>query len=182
VSSAGNRFLRLIDRKCKFSSAYEITFLEGRFSEEYTRLANSMAANFKVCGCRTENYLNWRYRENPLKKFEILALRHHQKLLAYAIFHQVGQDAVLADLFGIMEPVIIRHLLASVIEELRQRDIVTVSTSVLDGSPLIPLLKQSGFYARESSPWVVYTKPGGYFDGVVNRGGNWFLTNGDRDV
>lgn len=181
ISAVGNSFLALTDRQPRLQRDYETTLHEDSFGDEFSKLDHRLAGRFAVCGHRTAEYLNWRYRNNPLCLYEIITVRQKGNLTAYAIFTRTGQDAVLAELFGEQEPKVVEVLLAAVVEVLRQRKTLTLSAPVLDSNPFIPFLKQAGFYPREHSPVVVCTQAGGHLDGVVNEGRNWFLTHGDRD-
>jgi hypothetical protein len=182
IRALGNAFLALKDYRRQVYGGYEIALLDGRFNEEFTKLNDRVLGHFKVCGRRTSEYLNWRYLDNPLSRYEVITLRNGGELMAYAIFIQDEHDAVLLDLFGEQEENIMETLLRTVFHVLRARKICTLSAPVLDLSPLIPILKRTGFYARECSPWIVYTRPGGSLEAVVTEGKNWFLMHGDRDV
>ena len=182
VSALGNFLLAVKDRKRAVHKGLTISLCTGSFGEDFSHLDEKVSGHFKIYGRRTTQYLNWRYGDNPLQEYTILTVRHDAELLAYAIFSQIGQTAVLVDLFGHPQPDIIAFLLAALVEGLRRRGILTLSAPALESSPFNSFLKQAGFFVRESSSFIVYTQKNGPLDGVVTEAGNWFLTHGDRDI
>ena len=181
-SSIGNRILEFRDRSRTVVRGYDISLHQGRFGDEFSQLDLRVACSFKVSGRRTAEYLNWRYLDNPLYKYEVITVRYGEKLLAYAVFTQINQDAMLTDIFGEQNPEVVEILLVKIIEILRQRRILTLSIPLLEFNPLIPFVKRVGFYPRESSHVVFYTQQNGRLDGVITECKNWFLTYGDRDI
>ena len=67
-------------------SSYEIRFHNNLFRNEFNELDKRISEGFCVRGRRSAESLNWRYRENPMGRFEIISLHFQGKLLDYAIF------------------------------------------------------------------------------------------------
>jgi len=128
---------------------------------------------------RSAAYLNWRYRANPLGRYQILAARKGGELQGYAAFTQTGPDALLTDLFA-REDGTTKLLLDELTALLRARDTVTLSAPVLSSHPLVPQLLRSGFRPRETSPVILYRRPGAEAMEPLAQGG-WPLSFGDRD-
>jgi hypothetical protein len=128
---------------------------------------------------RSAAYLNWRYRANPLGRYEILSVRTGGELQGYAAFTQTGPDALLTDLFA-REDDTTRLLLGELTALLRGRDAVTLSAPVLSLHPLIPHLLDSGFQPREATPVILHSGPGSEAMSPLGRG-DWPLSSGDRD-
>jgi Acetyltransferase (GNAT) domain len=181
LSAGGNLALALRDRRRRIAKGYTILSHEGRFGDEFSRLFQRVASRYRVCGHRMATYLNWRYLDNPLRRYEVLTVRRDGELLVYAVFTHMDREAVLADVFGEGSPEIIEELLAAVAAILRQRRVVSINAPVLDSHPIIPVLQRVGFYPREQTPVVVCTRPNEPLAGVVLQKKNWFLTHGDRD-
>jgi len=182
VSALGNLLLSFGNRAARVDREFEAKALEGRFDDRFSELYRRVAPRMNVIGRRTADYLNWRYRDNPLSRYEVVTVERQGRLMGYAVFVRREREAVLADLFGEPEDAVADALAAVVIDAMRGTEVETLSAPVLQGSPLIPALERWGFRARESSPFVVSTLPGGKWDGLVTDEHNWFVTHGDRDV
>jgi len=177
----GNLALAIQD--CRQRDTHELTIVlhEGRCGEEFSVLARDVGWQYGVCVQRTAEYLNWRYVANPLVCCEILTARRHGVLVAYAVFTQSGEDAILMDLFGVQDLLVISTLTASLINLLRKRCVITLSAPLLESHPWIALFKQLGFRARDKSPVVVYTPPGASLEDSSLQSMDWFFMYGDRD-
>ncbi|HWP45685.1 MAG TPA: GNAT family N-acetyltransferase [Candidatus Limnocylindrales bacterium] len=181
LSKAGNLLLRLYDPYPGVNPALTISFLDGKFGEEFSLLAQEVGSRYEVCLQRSAEYLNWRYLANPLGHYEVLTARQGEALLAYVIFAHTGEDAALVDLFGIQDHKVIKSLVNYAGVLLRKRGVITVSISLLASHPWVALLQDSGFKAREASPVVVYTSSLFTLEPMTFDPGNWFLIQGDRD-
>jgi hypothetical protein len=181
LSRVGNFLLRLRDRSFKVNPALTITFLDGKFSEAFSLLAQEVGSKYEMCLQRSAEYLNWRYLANPLDHYEVLTLYQGSTLLAYGIFTQTGQDTTIVDLFGIQDYEIIKSLINYLGILLRQRGVITISISLLASHPWMALLQESGFKVREASPVVVYSSSRFTKEAIAFDPGNWFLIQGDRD-
>jgi len=182
VVALGNLALSLGRRGSLQRDGYEAILLEDRFDQRFTELDERVSRDLTVVGRRTADYLNWRYRDNPLARFQVVALEDDGHLLGYAVWKEKGNAATLMDFFGEQQGTVLHAILAGVVYTMKQQGIHSLSAPLLPTSPLVPIFKQWGFHARESAPFVVSTPPGGKWDGIVNDENNWFLTPGDRDV
>ena len=127
---------------------------------------------------RSSAYLNWRYRANPLARFEILSARREGILEGYAAFTHSGPEALLTDLVA-REDGTTKLLLDELARLLRARGAVTLSAPALESHPIIPQLLRSGFRPRESTPVVLYR--GKTADATPLACRDWALLHGDRD-
>jgi len=182
VLALGNLMLSLGRRGSLESGGYRAVLLDGRFDRRFTDLAERVSPHLKIAGSRTADYLNWRYIDNPLARFYVVALEDDGHLLGYAVWREKGKDATLMDLFGEQEATVSEAILAGVIYTMKQQGVHSLNAPVLPTSLLAPILERWGFRARESAPFVVSTQSKGRWDGMVNDETNWFLTPGDRDV
>jgi GNAT superfamily N-acetyltransferase len=147
--------------------------------EAFDDLDRANRERFRLYLARSAAYLNWRYRANPLGRYEILAARRGGELLGYAAFTQTGPDALLADLFA-REDRTTKLLLDELTALLRARDAVTLSVPALSSHPLIPHLLRSGFRPRETSPVILHRRPEPGATEDLDCG-DWPLLYGDRD-
>lgn len=175
LTTAGNRVLTLLERRTKAPGSVTFSLQRGECDDEFSALARKVGGRYGVCVQRSAEYLNWRYFANTYCRYELLTARRQGSLTAYIFFTQVGEDAILADLFGIEEPAVLARLVDEVVDLLRGRGVVTVSAPMLESHPWRPLLEGRGFKVREASPVVIYMKYN------PCEGLNWFLMHGDRD-
>src|SRR5438309_4631486 len=68
LSLLANGLLRLRDIPLRAGRRYQILPNEGPFDVRFTRLHERVSRRYTVCGGRRAEYLNWRYRENPLHR------------------------------------------------------------------------------------------------------------------
>jgi hypothetical protein len=179
LSKLGNRILAWRDGAGEGAIGCTISLEAGPCSEEFTALARKMSASYGVCVERLADYLNWRYRSHPLRRYEILAARRDGTLVGYAVFLQEGEDAGIVDLFGIEEEAL-GSLVKRVVTIARKCGAIAVSASVLTSDPRRALLERLGFHARESRPVVVYL-PRQLATSDRNVGLTWSLMDGDRE-
>ena len=124
---------------------------------EYSQLADRIGSSLGVCTVRSAEYLNWRYWQHPSRKYEFLAARRGDELLAYCAFSTDDGIATIAELFGSMDKQAVPSLLQQVIGLLRSRGVAAVSLPILDDDPRRGWLRKMGFWARETVPVIVYT-------------------------
>jgi len=154
-----------------------------RFDERFDGLFDESAGALNVMGIRDSRYLNWRYAENPLYETHAITAAKGGKLCGYLLF--VIQEGVMhiKDIFPPTDPRAAGDLVARTLDLARQRDLKSVSFSVLDGSWLLPTLKQFGFSKREdSSQMFGYARVDDPNHATILSSKCWFLTVGDRDV
>jgi hypothetical protein len=179
LSKLGNWILAWRDGAGERANGCTISLEAGPCGEEFTALAQKMSACYGVCVERLADYLNWRYRAHPLRRYEILAARREGTLVGYVVFLQEGEDASIVDLFTIEEEVL-SSLVRRVVTIMRKCGATTVSASVLTSDPRRALLERLGFRARESRPVVVYL-PRQPATPDRHTGLSWFLMDGDRE-
>jgi hypothetical protein len=175
ISPAGNFLLSLRDRVAPCKRHLDVALHDGNCAIEFSEIAKALSRSYDICSNRSAEYLNWRYRQNPVHKYEIMTARCKGELLAYVIFHQDTEDATVADLFGVNDQEIICALLHTLALLLRTRHVTTVNLTLNEYHPLIPYILRAGFKPREKSPYIIYGSAFG------RDRGQWFLTNGDRD-
>jgi hypothetical protein len=156
----------------------EVLPQQGRFEEEFTELARRTAARWGVCAQRSAEYLNWRYRDHPVRKYEALTAHRQGELIAFCIFAQENQNMQIDELFGTLTVDVVAALTSEAALIGRQRGIATISAPALHGRALMAVLGKVGFRPRESAPVLV--GDGLHANGPVAPA-EWFITNGDRE-
>ena len=181
LTSIGNLALSFGRYDGESDDGLTIASHEGKCGKEFTALAGRASGQQGISMMHSAEYLNWRYLENPLCKYELLTVRREETLLGCAVFLQEPEDAILVDLFGVMEETALNALIAQSVRLMAARGVQTVSATVFETHPWRRLLEQQGFRTREVSPLVIYAPSGaGSRNGVVKTP-NVFFMYGDRD-
>jgi len=182
LSKGGNFLLKSLNQSRVVSSSLQIMYSQEKFNETYSHLAQEVSGRYGICIERSAQYLNWRYRENPLYDFEVMEAHQDEKLVGWAIYQISGEYATIVDFLTLRDQAILSSLLCQIIERLYTCGIMTVSAPMIEGNIFTDIFRQIGFTERESVSIVV--------DGVGNQqtigkekeqGRSWFLMEGDRD-
>lgn len=175
VAAAANFALSLTDRTSSDASCLEFRLEDAACTSEYSELAARIGSSLGICTVRSAEYLNWRYRQHPSVKHEILAARRGTELQAYCTFTLVDGNATIAELFGSMDDQVMRSLLQRLFMLLRARGVATVSMPVLSHDPRIGRLRRMGFWTREAVPVMGFSR-----ESTIS-GTQMLLTHGDRE-
>lgn len=180
---------KIINPVMKFTSPeifrrrkYEFSITKDGFGEEFDSFFDEIKGNYPVLGVRSAKYLNWRYIENPLYNVETIILRESNHIVGYIIF--LTEDGVvhIKDSLYINDEVGI-ELLSDLIIELRNRDVYSISISLLNTNPFINILRRLGFSLRpDASSVIIHANASFKLAHTVMDGRKWFMTVGDRDV
>jgi hypothetical protein len=101
-------------------------------------------------------------------------------LVGYIVWTQTEDDASIIDLFGQKDRNMVQCLIAEVTHLARERGIETLSVSMNEAHPWLPLFLDMGFRRRESSPvMIIPSKTFPYK--VDSQLSGWYLMQGDRD-
>jgi hypothetical protein len=159
----------------------EISPHTGPCGDEFSALARGAASRYGLCVARSADYMDWRYRDNPIQSHQILAARFDGGLAAYAVLTREGESATIVDLFGVADPAVILALVGQALAILWEQGCSTVSTSLPSWHPVGRWLRRLGFRPRETAAVTLYAPPGSSLGARVIHRGDWFLTDGDRD-
>lgn len=181
MAPIGNLWLALGIQLNGIGGSVSIEAHIGKFGDEFTSLAREASPSYDACIERSADYLNWRFAENPLERYECLVARKAGRLTGYALFTHTAEDAILVDLFGIKQEPILGRLLGFLAKELQKRGVETISASIVEGHPWRNVLLQAGYRVREVSPFVVCPGPSSSAHVFKAPQGSWYLMHGDRD-
>jgi len=179
ASLAANQILKAKDRVRTANGGCEISLLTDSCGEEFTSLAASISDQNGICTERSAEYLNWRYRNHYCRQYEFLMARRQGRLLAYLVYTRNGEQAEIADLFGVDEPAFLSQLVMEAAERLRREGVATVSAPILGSHRWLAFFEELGFHARESCPVVIYSPSHGAAE-TANHS-SWLLMQGDRE-
>ena len=158
LTVAANAALDMRDVRVRRERDWTIAADPGPWGEEFTFAAREWSSSVGICVARTAEYLNWRYREHPLQKYEMLTARQGSRLSGYLIHHSNGEDWTIADLFAENDGAR-SVLLTEATTIARKHGAHTVSVAWLATHPGRLLLEENGFRPRESSPVVLVALP-----------------------
>lgn len=176
LSAVANAGLRLLDDGAKLSGDWTIRAEPGPWGTEFTHAAREWSPRAGACVVRTAEYLNWRYREHPEQKYEMLVARQSGRLCGYLIQHVNGEGCIIDDLFG-ADDTVRSALLAQATTAARRHSLQTLSIPWLAEHTGRRLFEQCGFQPRESSPVVLL--PLGIQRQQAPAESDWVLTAGD---
>jgi GNAT superfamily N-acetyltransferase len=152
-----NRGLRLRDLARPTSSYMQLWLHEGEFGEEFTTLDSETVCGNRVRATRTAEYLNWRYRQNPLRQYWTVTARRDAGLQGYVTFEDKGTEWVIADCGAQHEDAVVPAILTYIIHLAQRMGIETLCATAIENSSLSRHLRRAGFWARESSSFVAYS-------------------------
>ncbi len=159
-----------------------------QLTDEHDRLFEYMKQTFTVIGDRSRTYLNWKFNENPNRRYEQFDL-YYKETLVGSIFY-VRRDEfihiidILIDDFDRFAGQLFR-MFVNTIRPAYKRNIVSLSFIVQEFNPFIPVMEKLGFRFRDdaTSGVISYVSPGQEtLRETVYDGHNWFMTVGDRDA
>jgi hypothetical protein len=176
LSAVANASLRLREDSSRLGRDWAIAAEPGPWNAEFTKAAAEWGPRAGICVVRDAAYLNWRYREHPEQRYEMLTARQGSRLGGYLIQNTNGENATIHDLFA-EDDTVCSALLAEATGAARKRGIHTLSVPWFAAHPRTQLLEASGFSARESSPVIVMALSPANDTG--RAGETWYLTSGD---
>ncbi len=164
AAQAVNPMLRWPALAGKNSHGLDCAVHEGDFGAEFSALDEAVGGGGGIRNRRSAEDLNWRYRRNPLRQFEVVTAHRRGKLAAYAVFSMMDDDAFLFDLFGEDLEHTGPALLQWLSELLRPRPIQSVRALIAGGASFASVFEKAGFVPRGAAARVVAFAGG---DGVA---------------
>ena len=160
-----NFVLRRTNRRIKTQSGIEFALHVGAFGPEFSALDSAVVSSDVVRTRRSSEELNWRYRDNPLQRFETLTARRNGELIAYVIISTYGDDAAIIDLFGRELDEVGPCLVQELAELLLPRGLQTLRALVAGDSQATRVFRRAGFSHRAAETRVVaFCAPGSTAD------------------
>jgi hypothetical protein len=175
VAKVADLALALRDSAPSDPPGVEYRLEEQACTPEYSRLANRIGSSLGSCVLRSSQYLNWRYRQHPSAKHEILAAYRDRELLAYCAFTMAERQASVVDLFGVGDDATVLGLLNRLIRLLRSRGAAAIGVAILAHDPRRRALRKMGFWPRESIPVIAWNT------NRTNLDPQLLLMHGDRE-
>lgn len=180
LAAVANMGLKMLDLPLRRSGGSAIQVETSPCGEEFTQAALKWSHDVEVCVARTAEYLNWRYKEHPQRRYEMLTARNSKRLCGYLVHHREGENSAIDDLVGDNDSVR-RDLVIEAITMARKQQVQTLSAPWLSAHRGRRLLESCGFRPRESSPVVLMTSVQTKHRTANESIPSWYLTNGDRE-
>ncbi len=134
-------------------------------------------------GVRDRDYLRWRYGTNPLYRTRMLAADDGDRLEGYLAYVIEGDEVHVKDVYPMDNERAARALLQRLGEIGYTERRRSISMSLLESNPLLPLLRSLGYRQREErSPMFGYCPAQQPWAAAVYDPRAWRVTVGDRDV
>lgn len=131
---------------------------------------------------RDGRYIDWRFRQTPLERTELIVARRGGRLTGYLTFSTKGEVVLVKDWLAIDEAAV-DALFVRLMCEMRTRDAVSISVTALESHPDFARLAALGFVRRPDwTSAVVYAGTGMADRNMVVDANAWYMTVGDRDV
>jgi hypothetical protein len=158
------------------------------FDSSFDELWRDASAQWPCAVARESRFLDWQYRKQPGKKFDVLGYYEKDRLMGYVVLFfrraesvEVISKAAITDIcYGpTKSEKVIDALLAGAVKLAVERRAGGLVTDILDAR-VEKGLRQLGFWPiRKSPPFMVKTV--GQHELMIERA-NWFLTRGDADI
>ena len=163
-----------------------------RFSSDADELWQAVYNRSKIALTRNADFLNWRYPQNPLRGYRILAYEEQGQLLAYAVLRCMEQfglrGGMIVDLVG--HPTrddALATVLAAAEEYFRQEDMDLAACLMHGDRRTVQSLRRSGFLpapGRAFKEWhfCVRLNDSSTDADCIADADRWYVTFGDTDV
>lgn len=177
LTALANGGLRLRDAGTRRHTNWKIAVESGPWGDEFTQAAREWSPALGNCVARTADYLNWRYREHPTRRYEMLTARGDAGVHGYLVLHIQGENCTIDDLMA-EDDAVRRDLLVASIALARARRVPTLSAPWLSSHAGAELLWKYGFRPRESCPVVLLSWPTAASEADPDTRG-WYVSHGD---
>jgi len=179
IKIIGNAFLSIQIHLNNIGHKLELIPLGDRFGEDFRKLDLRMRQYFDLYASRSDAELNWRYRDRPGRRDEILVSYNEGEISGYAVISREKDHALINDIAGLPEDRGIQALLHGLCARLNVRGVERIQAHALQGSILESSLMSAGFRRRECVPFVAVSCADN--SRSMDQSHRWFLTQGDRD-
>ena len=178
VALAANAVLALRGRSR--TAGLDISALEGRFGDEFTAFDETRRTDTPVQMRRSAEDLNWRYRDDPLRTYQVLTARRHGELRGFLVLSATADDVALVDVAPAPPDRTACALLQAARRRLKNSLVQTFSALATQVPQAAATLGQLGFRRRSAGPIVVaYAPQGSGLGAVLQRPGSWPLQYAD---
>ncbi len=169
--------------------------LNGNFDDSFEILAKKTSNRVSVMHSRKKEFLNWRYKNHPTRKYQIFTLKENNELFGYIItkIHYLDKNKVGVILDYIVDADFedraqLKSLIDKAISYFLDNDVSIAIATSRNGLLENDLLRRSGFFVvpsflkPESLHFIVQTFDSDKKHAKLTKFENWFFVFGDYDV
>lgn len=181
-----NLVLKILFKSKRFSDSTNIVVNEiPSFDSRINNFWERISADYKISIVRDQSYLNWRYVENPGRKYTIYLAENDNNILGFIILTVIEGKVRIGHIVDILtvfdQKSVARCLISKSIEYFRREKANMICCYILDDR-YCKILKEAGFrprpselllIARANSPSISKT--------LLSDPKNWHITFGDSD-
>lgn len=156
-----------------------------RFDARFDDLWSRAAAAAPLMGVRTSDFLNWRYPDCPLQRYQTLALSEGTggRLVGYITWYSGDDGQVrVADWVTDGSPNAADDLLAGLVRMARGNGAASVACELLGATALEGVLHRFGFAERECGARLMVTASSACEGAAGNGTTSWYFLRGDENV
>lgn len=178
-----NKFSNLICIQRKLAEIYSYKITD-KLSSDFDNLWFAFDKSNFVGGLRNRSYLQWRYLDHPLIKYQIFCMYKKNTFCGYIVFHDDNKTVKIDDFFCADFKTDLRYLLGSFIEytikNINANNIYlrTNNNDFLVHNPIV-----FGFIKRKDKQnFLLFSFSDKTINESLKNSKLWFLTSGDKDV
>tara|TARA_B110000495_G_C23018975_1_gene604108 strand:+ start:114 stop:1163 length:1050 start_codon:yes stop_codon:yes gene_type:complete len=165
------------------------------FDDSFENLAKKTSKRVLVMNSRKKEFLNWRYKNHPTQKYQILTLKENNELIGYIItkIHYIEKKKIGVILDYMVDSDYkdekkLKNLIHKSITNFWNNDVSIVIATSRNGLLENKLLRSCGFFTPPSflKPvslhFIVHTFNDNVKHAKLKKFDNWFFVFGDYDV
>ena len=169
--------------------------LDGNFDDSFENLAKKTSKRTSIMNNRKKEFLNWRYKNHPTRKYNIFILKTNNELIGYIItkIHYIGKKKIGVILDYMVnsdhkDKIQLKNLIHKAISNFWENDVSVAIATSRDGLLENQLLRSCGFFTAPSflKPvslhFIVQTFDNNMQHTKLQKFDNWFFVFGDYDV
>ncbi len=190
------QILKPFDIFWKHTSTFpDIEELDGNFDDSFENLARKTSKRVSVTNSRKKEFLNWRYKNHPTRKYQIFTLKTNNELIGYIItkIHYIGKKKIGVILDYMVnsdynDKIQLKSLIHKAISDFWEHDVSVAITTSRNGLLENELLRSCGFFTAPSflKPvslhFIVQTYDDDIQHAKLKKFENWFFVFGDYDI
>jgi hypothetical protein len=121
-----------------------------RFDRRVTRFWNEISRNFQIIVIRNQEYLNWRYADNPEGNYVIFVASKNKRILGYIVLKEDHREdrtlGLIVDILGFQNrEKVVSCLIQTAVEYFQKRDADLVLCMISETNPYKAAFTGAGF-------------------------------------
>ena len=121
-----------------------------RFGERINRFWNAISRNFQIIVTRDQEYLNWRYPDNPEGNYVIYVAKKDKSILGYCVLKEDHREdmtlGLMVDVLGFQNSKkVVSSLIQTAVEHFQKRNVDLVVCMMSEKNPYKVAFMEAGF-------------------------------------